>query len=264
MMNTEKDELILKKRLLESAQLAFRKEIPVYTDFLGLAEQNLFLSCIRELPAVVYSKYGGMEDAERYCICFDGRADVSGIQQTEPEVPEEFPISCVQITPSGLKFNGSLTHRDFLGAILHLGIVRAKIGDIYIQNQTAYVFCIDSIAEFLCQELVQVKHTLVHCEIIHDRPENFKPELKEISGTVASLRLDAFLALAFQASRSSLTGYIEGGKTYINGKLATKPGEQLTEDDIVSVRGKGRFLVSEINHKTKKGRIAVTIKKYIS
>jgi len=263
-MNTEKENLFFQKRLLESAQLAFQKGIPVYTDFLGLAEQNLFMESLRQFPAVTYSVYGGTKGAERYCICFDGTQVVPGFQKTEPEYPEVFPISCISVTPSGLKYSESLTHRDYLGAILHLGIARSKIGDIYMKEKTAYVFCTESIADFLCKELIQVKHTQVHCEITTPDSEVLAPEFKEISGTVASLRLDALLALAFQASRTSLSAYIDGGKTYVNGKLITKGGELVAEEDIVSVRGKGRFFLSKINHNTKKGRISVTLKKYIS
>ena len=105
---------------------------------------------------------------------------------------------------------------------------------------------------------------MVHCEITVPNEEELSPEYKEITGTVASLRLDAFLSVAFQTSRSSLATFIEGGKTYINGRLVTKAGAQLEEGDIVSVRGKGRFVVSEIKNITKKGRIVVTINKYIS
>ena len=133
-MNTEKEELITKKRLLESAQLAFQKEIVVYTDFLGLAEQNLFYCSLREFPAVTYSCYGGTKEAERFCIAFDGREAVSGLKQTEAEEYYLFPIVCVSITPSSLKYSDTLTHRDYLGALLHLGITRAKIGDIYIKE----------------------------------------------------------------------------------------------------------------------------------
>ena len=263
-MNTEKEELITKKRLLESAQLAYQKEIVVYTDFLGLAEQNLFYSMAREFPAVSYSCYGGTDNAERFCIAFDGRETVSGLTKTEPEEFYLFPIVCICITPSSLKFSESLTHRDFLGALLHLGIVRSKIGDIFIKEGKAYVFCTESIAEFICKELCTVKHTLVHCEITTPEEELLRPEFKEITSTVASLRLDAFLSVAFQSSRSSLTAFIDGGKTFVNGRLVSKAGMQLDEGDIVSVRGKGRFAVKEIKNLTKKGRTVVTINKYIS
>ncbi len=262
-MNTEKEELITKKRLLESAQLAFQKEIVVYTDFLGLAEQNLFYNAVREFPAVFYSCYGGTKEAERFCIAFDGRENISGLKKTEPEEFYLFPIVCICITPSSLKYSEPLTHRDYLGALLHLGITRSKVGDIYIRDQKAYVFCTESIADFICKELCTVKHTLVHCEITTPEEELLRPELKEITSTVASLRLDAFLSVAFQTSRSSLTTFIDAGKTFVNGRLATKAGMQLEEGDIVSVRGKGRFVVTEIKNLTKKGRTVVTINKYV-
>lgn len=263
-MNTEKEELIVKKRLLEYAQLAFQKEMVVYTDFLGLAEQNLFYSLMKELPPVQYSCYGGTTDAERFCISFDGREAVHGLKQTEVEEPYLFPIVCLCITPSSLKYSEGLTHRDYLGALLHLGIVRSKIGDIYVKDRQAYVFCMESIADFICKELCTVKHTLVHCEVVVPNEELLCPELKEITSTVASLRLDAFLSIAFQTSRSSLTSFIDAGKTFVNGRLVTKAGMQLEEGDIVSVRGKGRFIVAEVKNITKKGRIVVTIKKYVS
>ncbi len=263
-MNTEKETLFFQKRLLESAELAYQKGITVYTDFLGLAEQDLFYRNLYQFPPVLYSCYGGKEEAERYCICFDGSAGALSLQKTVVKETQYFPVACIKITPSGLKFSEVLTHRDYLGAILHLGITRAKIGDIYVKEKEAYVFCIASIADFLCRELITVKHTAVHTEIVLPEEELLKTVFKEVSGTVASLRLDAFLALAFQASRSSLISYIEGGKTYINGRLTTKSGEQLVSGDIVSVRGMGRFQVTGIHQITKKGRISVTIKKYSS
>lgn len=263
-MNTEKEELLMQKRLLESAQLAYQKEIVVYTDFLGLAEQNLFYSAFREFPAVSYSCYGGITGAERFCIAFDGRKAVSGLTKTVPEETYLFPIVCLSIVPSSLKYKDALTHRDYLGALLHLGLSRAKIGDIYIKENCAYVFCMEAMAEFICKELCMVKHTMVHCEIAMPSEEELCPEFKEITGTVASLRLDAFLSVAFQGSRSSLSAFIEGGKTYINGRLTSKAGAQLEAGDIVSVRGKGRFVVSEIKNQTKKGRTVVTINKYVS
>ncbi len=263
-MNNEKEEQIFKKKLLNLAQLAYQKEIVVYSDFLGLAEQNLFYASVREFPPVAYSCYGGTPSAERFMIGFDGREPVNGLTKTEPEEYYLFPLVCVCITATSGKFTEALTHRDYLGAMLHLGIDRSKVGDIFIKEQCAYVFCTEIMGDFLCKELISVKHTLVHCEIVTPENEILAPELKEITGTVASLRLDAFLSLAFQTSRSSITAFIDAEKTFINGRLATKAGTQLDEGDIVSVRGKGRFIVSEIKNLTKKGRTVVTINKYIS
>lgn len=263
-MNQEKEILFTKKRMLESAQLAYQKEILVYTDFLGLAEQNLFYNSIKEFPAITYSCYGGTKDAERFCIAFDGRNFVSHFQQNAIEDVSLFPIVCICISPSNIKYSETLTHRDYLGALLHLGITRNKIGDIYIKDKKAYVFCIESIADFICKELCTIKHTLVNCEIVTLEKDILKPVFQEITNTVASLRLDAFISIAFQTSRSSIVSFIDAEKTYVNGRLVTKASMQLKEGDIVSVRGKGRFLVKEIKNTTKKGRIVVTINKYVS
>lgn len=263
-MNQEKEALISKKRILESAQLAYEKEIIVYTDFLGLAEQNLFYSLRKEFPAVTYSCYGGIAETERFCIAFDGRERIAHFQQKEWEEPYLFPIVCICISPSNIKYSELLTHRDYLGALLHLGITRSKIGDIYIKDKKAYVFCMETIADFICRELCTVKHTFVHCEIILPEEELLKPVLQEITNTVASLRLDALISLAFQMSRASSISYIEAEKIYVNGRLILKAGTTLEEGDIVSVRGKGRFIVKEIKNMTRKGRIVVTINKYVS
>ena len=91
----------------------------------------------------------------------------------------------------------------------------------------------------------------------------YSPNIKEVRGTVSSLRLDSLLSLAFSASRSKLVAYIENGKVFVNGKLITSNGYQIKEDDIISVRGLGRFQFKETLSQTKKGRYYVTLHLYI-
>ena len=86
---------------------------------------------------------------------------------------------------------------------------------------------------------------------------------KEIQGTVASVRLDAMIALAFSSSRSSMLGLIEGGKVFVNGKMVVSNGHPLKEGDIISVRGYGKFQYEGMGHTTKKGRCSVTVSRYI-
>ena len=106
-------------------------------------------------------------------------------------------------------------------------------------------------------------HTTVLAQRILKEEFHYEPKLESIRGTVASVRLDSLLALAFSASRSKLTGQIEGGKVFVNGKLITSNGYQVKEGDIISVRGLGRFRFCEASGRTKKGRISVCINKYI-
>lgn len=265
-MKNEKDEQIFKKRLIETAFLAYERGIAVTSDFLGLAEQNLFYEIKRELPAVFYTCYGGVPGAERFCIRFDGTVPAEALTETEllPEIQAEYPISCIRISPSAVKYSEKLSHRDYLGSLLSLGVNRSKIGDICLKAPDAYVFCTNGIAEFLCNEWISVRHTQIHCETVVPDIEALAPTLQEITSTVPSLRLDALIAAAFQTSRSAMTEFIDSGRVFINGKVTTKAGAQIEEKDIVSVRGKGRFFLDEIKNTTKKGRIAVVIQKYIS
>lgn len=265
-MNQDKDDQIIKKRLIELARTSYEKGIDMYSDFLGLAEQTLFFRSLHELPPISYSCFGGTQNAERFCICFYGSADSRSVTliETNEEEKEAYPISCIKISQSSVKYSDNLTHRDYLGAILNLGVNRSKIGDLFVLDNLAYVFCSNSIAQFLCNELISVKHTLVHCEIVVPDREALAPTLQTITRTVPSLRLDALIAVAFSNSRSSMSSYIDAEKVYINGRVITKPGTLVNLGDIVSVRGCGRFCLGEIVSTTKKGRIAVVIKKYTS
>lgn len=84
-----------------------------------------------------------------------------------------------------------------------------------------------------------------------------------VSGTCASVRLDSLISLAFKTSRSSMVSYIEGGQVFVNGKLITSNGYEPKDGDIISVRGKGRFIFDGVSHQTKKGRCSVRIMRYV-
>ena len=204
------------------------------------------------MPGVSYAFWGGTELAERKILCF----------YTEQFLIEQFPISILQITPSNIKFSENLTHRDYLGAILNLGIERCKIGDIMIDEKCAYVFVDTNMKDYISSSLEKVKHTKVKCTET-ELQFSFEQRFKEISGSVSSVRLDSVIALAFQASRISMLAMISGGKVFVNGRMLTSNSYRLKEGDIVSVRGKGKFIYQEEKDLTKKGKIKIVLRKYV-
>ena len=135
----EKDEFFI-KRIRELANLSYQRDIVTFSDFLNLNEQNIINDRKNQMPGVVMECFGGYEQAERQMVAFHPDALL---------FPWKYPIKCLKAEPLAAKFSEDLTHRDFLGAVLNLGIERAVIGDILVQKHTAWIFCHEKIADTL-------------------------------------------------------------------------------------------------------------------
>ncbi len=261
-MEEKKDELIFVRHIEELAKSAYYKGINVYTDFLGLAERSLFYGMKRDLFSVPYSVYGGFADAERVKVGFHGAADGSG--EVLPDAFfDDYPICMVKISPANIKFAEALTHRDYLGAVLNLGIDRGKIGDILLFQDTACLFCDPFIGDFLCGNLTRIRHTAVRAQISADGAVVPAHAIETIHANVAAPRLDAVIGAAFHTSRSSISGLIPGGRVFVNGRETLQGSHMLKPGDIISVRGHGKFRYAAQGTTTKKGRLNITLEKYV-
>lgn len=248
-----KEEQLLCKRFKEYALLSYNKGFNTYTDFLNMNEISLLYNIKHELPTVEVDFYGGYDEAERKIACFHGN---------EYEYTRDFPISCVHIQVKNEKFSDVLTHRDYLGAVLNLGIERFTIGDIVVQDKDAYLFCTDKMSGYIIDNLTKIKHTNVRCTYVESFDQLVEQQYQTIRGTVASIRLDSILSVAFSSSRSSITNVIKEGKVFVNSRLIESTSYVLKEGDIVSARGYGKFIFQEQQNQTKKGRYFIVIKKY--
>ena len=251
-MMQNKEEQLLKKRILELAETCYRRDIRSYTGFLTLNEQTIFHSMKQQLPPVQAVLDGGYGAAERKIVCF--------LPSYEDETAC-LPISILEAVPESPRFAEDLTHRDYLGALMNLGIERSCIGDILMKENGCFIFCLEKMAEYLAEQLTTVRHTPVRCHIT-DHFEEAAQAYEEISGSVASPRLDSVVALVFHTSRRKVLPYIEGEKVFIDGRLAASAGTQLKGGEIVSVRGLGKFCYAGTGNETKKGRIYVNVKRY--
>ena len=249
-----KDELFLTNRIKELARISYDRNIYTYSDFLNINELSIFNQIKNTLPPVNIDVTGGNNYAERKILVFSPQ---------EIYYTEHIPISVLHIAPINSKFSDTLSHRDYLGAILNLGIVRNKIGDIFLKDNQVYVYCIDDISGYIAENLKKIKHTIVKCTVKDMEAVNITPEFKIIKGTISNIRLDSLIATAFGTSRSSVISFIESGKVFVNGKMVTSNGHQPKPNDIISVRGKGRFIFERQLGVTKKGRNLISIKLYI-
>ena len=250
----QKEELMLQKRLIELSKIAYQRGIVTFADFLNLNELNILHTTPKQEWFTAYETFGGYEFSERQMVAFLPDALCYG---------HNFPISALRISPLQKKFSEPLTHRDYLGSILNLGMERSKLGDILVDDDGAVLFVHQTMEQFVKDELSRIRHTTVGVTSENLQEFSYSPKLKEISGTVSSLRLDSLLALAFSSSRSKLVAYIEGGRVFVNGKLITSNGYQIKQDDIISARGLGRFQFKNTVNQTKKGRYYVTLHLYI-
>lgn len=255
-----KDEQLLEKRLIELSKTAYHRDIITYSDFLNLNELNILHSLPKDKLYTRYVTFGGYDLAERQMAAFLPDAlSFSGMDMESLG----FPFSAVSIEPLHEKYSQALTHRDYLGAILNLGIERSKSGDILVEGNKAILFIHKGLSDFLQEELTRVKHTSVKLCKVDLSDCQYSPRFEEVKGTVASVRLDSLLSLAFSSSRTKLGGLIEEAKVFVNGRLMTTNSYQVKEEDIISVRGMGKFKYKGILSRTKKNRIFVIIHKYI-
>ena len=248
-----KQELFLVNRLNDLANIAYERNIYTYSDFLNIYELSILNQIKETLPPVAVKTTGGNVYAERKIAVFSPE---------EIYYEENLPIAVLCITPINSKFADKLSHRDFLGAILNLGINRAKIGDIFVKENEAFVYCKEDISNYIIENLFKIRHTQVSVCRVESKSIEIVPDLKEITGTICNIRLDSLIATAFKATRSSIISYIEERKVFINGKLTTSNGAHVKEGDIISVRGKGRFIFEGIIKETKKGRNLIKINLY--
>lgn len=253
-MAVTEDEVRLKKRFCELAEKSYRQNIYLFTSFLGLGEQACFHEAASQFRHVPCTLFGGDPACERLMVRF-GNIEQMGYE-------EEFPIACLQIRPSAPKFAEKLEHRDYLGALINLGLERSTMGDIFVGERAAYVYCQDSIAPFICENLTRVRHTTVHCEQVEQIDRDALPHLEDKVVNAASERLDVILAAVYNLSRSQCIELFRAGRVYVNGRLYENNSGQPKSGDIISLRGYGRFMYGGVEYETKKGRYGVRVQVY--
>lgn len=249
------DEKLLYRRFIELAEASEIQNRFTYTDFLGLMEQNIFHKAEHEIPHIPHTLFGGHEGCERRMVRF-GNKETLGYD-------EAFPISCLKISAAAPKFAENLTHRDYLGALLNLGIGRKILGDIFVSEKCAYLFCEKSISGFICDALTRVKHTEVSVSCADQIPESAMPRLTERSVQISSERIDALISAVRRLSRSGSQELLRSGRVFIDGRLCENSSRIPLPGCVISIRGHGRFIYDGPERTTKKGRLSVKIKEYI-
>ncbi len=222
-----------------------------FSDFLGLTDIDDVLTELRTCGNIPYEFWGGADNAERVILRI-GSEETLGYD-------DAYPISVIEIYPKNQKFADQLTHRDFLGALINLGIDRSTLGDIYIDENVGYLLCLSKMEQFIVENLTRVKHTSVSCKVIEELPELSSIEPREVFIRSSSLRLDSVIAKTYNLSRNASQELFTVGKVFVDGRLCESASYTLKEGDIVSVRGYGRLKLSGVSAPNKKGKLGVDL-----
>ncbi|HEU4965532.1 MAG TPA: YlmH/Sll1252 family protein [Bacilli bacterium] len=242
------------ERMLEVAERVDERQTPHLTDFLDPRQAKIVQAIIGARADLLVSFDGGHEEAERV------RALIAP-SYWQPET-DDFALNFLRLEISGEYV--SLSHGDYLGALLGLGLKRGKLGDLSVHQDGCDLVVTQDIADFIRLNLGQAGRANVYAtEIERERYRAVRIELSEKEFTVMSLRLDAVASDAFGMSRSKVVDPIKAGKLQLNWQVVEDPSAQVEEGDVLSLRGFGRVKILEVGGQTKKGRTFLKIGKYL-
>lgn len=248
----QSEDALLCRRFTELAERAQVSGKVICSDFLNLHEQNLLRMVHCAVPVTLF---GGFDEAERKTACF-------GAANTQ-EAADAADFRILNIAPANPKFADALSHRDFLGSILSLGLRREKLGDILIADNCAYAVCTARAGEFLAENLERVRHTTVRCSLADTLPAEALPILEPREAIIASERLDTLVAAVYHLSRSEAQKLIAAERVFVDNAAVLRADALPKSGQLVSVRGYGRFRYDGILRETKRGKLRAAIGIYI-
>lgn len=256
------DEKILIAKIEDKARLCSDNSMITNSDFLDMHERSVAASIKKSFGDAKMFFYGGFDDAERNIAVFMPDYIIDEPSVYFNECPDDDPIAVIEIEKD--KFSSALGHRDYLGALMGLGIKREMTGDIIVSENGCRMAVLAKIAPFIAENLDKAGRGTLKAKIISPSQALNGAKATGIpdSFTVSSMRLDSVVKNAFRLSRGDAADAIESGVVYVNDIECTKPDKKIAEGDKVVFRRKGRIIVSDCSSVSKKGRVIVEVLKF--
>lgn len=235
--------------LYDLAQRCSRTGMPVFSGFYSPRVQQLAHQRLH--GDFVMDSFGGYPQAERQVLCFAPQQADTG----------DYPICAIRAITGDSAY---LSHRDYLGAALGLGLTREAIGDIVVEGDSAIYFCTPPACKLLEQELVQAARSPLHCRVIDDVAGlQVERRFTESGCTVSSMRLDCVVSAVTGKSRGTSAQLIARGLVSVNFQVQDACAKPVPDGAVLSIRGFGKVQIAQTGGVSKKGRIHLTVKKYV-
>lgn len=260
MGKTEEEQLLIAK-ILDKMQIAKTRNKIVMTDFLDSYQQLLIEKILTVTKMENYLFWGGIKEAERKIIIFYPERLLTIFQKEIPNKEEYIHAIKIEL-PNENK--GIYSHREYLGALMKLGIKREKIGDIIVDQDGADIIIIPEIEKYLLYNLAELKRfsKAKIQPITVEQIRKVEIQKEELTIIVSSMRLDTVIAELTKTSRNKASEIIMEERVFINGVRQNRVNKEIKIEDKITIRGKGRFEIKELVRSTKNNRFVLLIEKY--
>lgn len=253
------EERILISKILDKLKFCETRNKIETTDFLDMAQINLVNKFLKIQKVENYFFTGGYEGAERKILVIYPKKVTEFIENINLN---EYICALRLILPNDLK--GKYLHKNYLGGVIKLGIKREKIGDILVDENGADILISPDIEKFLITNITELtrfsKVEIEKIDLANLREIKTKTEIIKV--TVSSMRLDNIVAELAKCSRGKVREILQQAKVLVNYETVCKYSKEIKENDIITIRGKGRFVIKNILGNSKKGKIIVKIEKF--
>lgn len=236
-------------KVYEDYKLSYEKDISIFSNIFCSPNIWSFFQNNYVNSDFVVETNGVFNEADRRIIAFNNKYNM------------EYPIHILEIKN---KSNfGELKHKDYLGAILALGIERNKIGDILVKDRKAYVPIIDDISKYIINNLTHIGKSPVEIKLLLNSTNLPSFDFEELTINVSKLRLDSIISKITNISRTKAIQLIDTGKVLVNYTKAKDKSQEVWKGTKLTIRGNGKYILGDIIGETRSGKKRVLIKKYI-
>lgn len=275
MIKIELEDKLLIAKVNDKINMCKEKNKIINTEFLSKYKVELIQKELNRLKEKNYLFYGGYEEADYKVLILYPDKLKNSFEELKNGIKEEYGLTIAEKSINNIikiiritlpkELIGTYEHRDYLSAVMKFGLTRARIGDIIPRNEGADIIVLKENAEYLknsLQELIRFRKSKIEIKNIQALKIEEK-RYEEFKISVTSNRLDNFVSEIAKLSRNKAEEIINDERVMVNSKIELRLSRDIKENDVIVIRGKGKFKVGQIQGTNKKGKTIINIFKNI-